>query len=130
MQPVAGGPEQVTVATYDNEVAEKLGGHGVALKLIRADGSRRAAPVGVTVDVAGFAGAYGGNFESRLRLIAKPACALTTPASAACTRSIPVPSKTNLVDHKLTATLPAAQHGMVYVVAAAANGEAGSYTAT
>src|SRR5438034_2292799 len=51
LQAIAGGPEQVTVATYDHKVAERLGGHGVALKLTRADGSRRAAPVGVTVDV-------------------------------------------------------------------------------
>ncbi|MER7243832.1 RHS repeat-associated core domain-containing protein [Kribbella sp. NPDC000426] len=130
LQPVSGGPEQVTVATYDHKVAEKLGGHGVALKLTRADGSRRSAPVGVAVDVGGFAGAYGGNFESRLRLIAKPACALTTPSSAACNKSQPVVSKINLVTHKLTATLPVAQQGLVYVVAAAPNGETGSYTAT
>ncbi|MFB6719398.1 RHS repeat-associated core domain-containing protein [Kribbella sp. NPDC056345] len=130
LQPVTGGPEQVTVATYDHKVAEKLGGHGLALKLTRADGSRRSAPVGVSVDISGFAGAYGGNFESRLRLIAKPACALKTPAAAACATSRPVPSKLDLVNHKLTATLPAAQQGLVYVVAAAPNGEAGSYTAT
>ncbi len=129
MQAIAGGPEQVTVATYDHKVAERLGGHGVALKLTRADGSRRAAPVGVTVDVAGFANAYGGNFESRLRLIAKPACALTTPKSVACNASTPVLSRIDLVNHKLLANLPASTEH-VYVVAAAPNGEAGSYTAT
>ncbi|MGY4773271.1 hypothetical protein ACXC9Q_40715 [Kribbella sp. CWNU-51] len=78
--------------------------------------------------MAGFGTAYGGDFESRLRLIAKPACALTTPASAACAASTPVPSKVDLVDQKLSGTLPAARP--VYVVAAAPNGEAGSYTAT
>lgn len=130
LRAMAGGPQRVTVATYDHLTAEKLGGHGVALKLTRADGSRRSAPVGVTVDVGGFASAYGGNFESRLRLIAKPACALTTPQSVACNKSTPVPSKIDLVTHQLTATLPVAQQGMLYVVAAAPNGEAGSYTAT
>src|SRR5262245_45811347 len=59
LRPMSGGPEQVTVATYDHKTAEKLGGHGVALKLTRTDGSRRSAPVGVTVDVGGFATAYG-----------------------------------------------------------------------
>jgi RHS repeat-associated protein len=130
LRPMTGGPQRVTVATYDHQTAEKLGGHGVALKLTRADGSRRSAPVGVTVDVGGFASAYGGNFESRLRLIAKPACALTTPQSVACNKSTPVPSKIDLITHQLTATLPVAQQGMVYAVAAAPNGEAGSYTAT
>ena len=75
------------MTTYDHRVAERLGGHGVAL---RRDPGRRhppAAPVGVQVDLSGFATAFGGNFESRLRLLAKPACALTTPTAAGCDTS-------------------------------------------
>ncbi|MEU4602974.1 RHS repeat-associated core domain-containing protein [Kribbella sp. NPDC023972] len=126
---VAGSPSQVSVVAYDRKVAERLGGHGLAVRLTRADGMKAAAPVGVQLDVSGFAQAYGGNFESRLRLIAKPACALTTPAVAACADGKPVPSRIDLTRHALIATVPASAD-QVYVVAAAPNGDAGSYTAT
>ncbi|MDX6237282.1 MAG: hypothetical protein QOG10_2097, partial [Kribbellaceae bacterium] len=130
----APGPDEVSVTTYDHQVAERLGGHGVALRLARADGIRQAATVGVQVDVSGFMNAYGGNFESRLRLLAKPACVLTTPTAAGCETSKVVRSRLDLTRHTLIADLPAeaatAQPGTVYVVAAAPNGEAGSYTAT
>lgn len=130
-----GGPDQVTVTTYDHLVAERLGGHGLALRLNRADGVRTAAPVGIKIDVSGFAHAYGGNFESRLRLLAKPACALTTPTPAGCDPAAKVVrSRVDLTRHQVLAEIPAeapaAAAQQVYVLAAAPNGEAGSYTAT
>jgi hypothetical protein len=44
-------------------------------------------PPGASVDTAprcGFAGAFGGGFESRLRLLAEPACALDPAAPPSC----------------------------------------------
>lgn len=130
------GPDQVSVTTYDHQVAERLGGHGLALRVTRADSERAAAPVGIQVDVSGFAGAYGGNFESRLRLLAKPACSLTTPAAAGCDTAKPVRSRMDLTRHALIADVLAepatasSGKGSVYVLAAAPSSDAGSYTAT
>lgn len=47
----------------------------------------------------------------------------------ACAKGTPVSSRIDLVNHKLSADVPASTN-QVFVVAAAPNGEAGSYTAT
>jgi hypothetical protein len=73
-------PSRVEVTAYDEQAARRLGGHGTALRVVRADGAGAAGRVGIRVDVSGFAGAFGGGFESRLRLLAEPACALDRAA--------------------------------------------------
>lgn len=123
----AKAPARVDVTAFGNDTARKLGGHGTAFKVSRDD--KAAAAVGVQVDVSGFAGAFGGNFESRLRLAAKPACALDEKPRAECLTGKPVPSHVDLTRHVLVADVPV-DDATVYVVVAAANGETGSYTAT
>ncbi|MFI9584320.1 RHS repeat-associated core domain-containing protein [Streptomyces sp. NPDC052236] len=146
-------PRQVTIEAYGPDKARGLGGHATAFTVRRADtdtdtdadtgtgtGTKAdtrigagPAPVGVRIDTSGFADAFGGNFESRLRLIAKPDCALTTPRAAKCATSKPVRSRIDLTRHLLTADVPAAAPGTastVFVVAAAPSGETGSATAT
>ncbi|MEU1267409.1 RHS repeat-associated core domain-containing protein [Streptomyces sp. NPDC005799] len=119
-------PDTVDVRTYDNAKARQLGGHATAFTLKAADAADR---VGVRVDTSGFRQAFGADFETRLRLIAKPACALTTPRAAKCARSAPVKSRVDLTTHTLSAEL-AADPDTVFVVAAAPDGETGSATAT
>jgi RHS repeat-associated protein len=119
-------PGRVDVKAYGNTEARRLGGHATAFTLKAADTADR---VGVRVDTSGFREAYGGDFESRLRLIAKPACALTTPWAAKCATSTPVKSRVDLTAHALSADVPT-DPGTVFVVAAAPNGETGSATAT
>jgi RHS repeat-associated protein len=128
-------PSRVEVTAYDEQAARRLGGHGAALRVVRADGAGDAGRVGIRVDVSGFAGAFGGGFESRLRLLAKPACALDPAAPPSCGAATPVPSHVDLNSHTLIADVPAdsagaGAKGTVFVVAAAASGEEGSYTAT
>ncbi|MEV4319119.1 RHS repeat-associated core domain-containing protein [Actinocrispum sp. NPDC049592] len=116
----------VDVTAFDNQAARRLGGQGTAFRL---SPDRPGGTVGVRVDVSGFANAFGGDFESRLRLVAKPACALDTPADAKCATGRPVQTRVDLAKHALTADVPA-DNGTVYVVAAAPNGDTGSFTAT
>ncbi|MFL6077245.1 MAG: RHS repeat-associated core domain-containing protein [Mycobacteriales bacterium] len=123
-------PSRVDVTAYDDRTARQIGGHGTAFQVTSAAGAGR---VGVRVDVSGFAGAFGGGFETRLRLLALPACALTTPAAAGCRTSRPVPGHVDLTTRTLVADVPAGTAGSpaaVYVVAAATGGEEGSFTAT
>jgi YD repeat-containing protein len=81
---------QVSMASHD--VATALGVHGTVLSIARADGSSAAGQVHVSIDYASFAGAYGGDYASRLRLVELPACALTTPQLASCRKQTPMPS--------------------------------------
>lgn len=131
-------PDRVTVAAYGPEVARRLGGHGTAFRLSRADDDESENTVGVQVDVSGFADAFGGDFESRLRLVAKPSCAMTTPQHPECGTSTPVESHVDLTRHVLVADVPVGPSesgspddaGTYFVVAAAPSGETGSATAT
>lgn len=70
-------PAKVSVEALGADVASRLGGHGVAFTLTRADAAA-AGPgrVAVRVDASGFARAFGGGFASRLRLVRVPRCAL------------------------------------------------------
>ncbi|MFD8079149.1 RHS repeat-associated core domain-containing protein [Streptomyces sp. NPDC059718] len=119
--------DQVAVTTYGNDKTRQLGGHGTAFRITEVDGGTK---VGVMVDVSGFADAYGGDFESRLRLTAKPACVLTTPDDPNCATGTQIPSHVDLTAHTLIADVPASDPDTVYVVIAAVSGETGSATAT
>jgi hypothetical protein len=135
------GPTRVAVTVGAHSLASKLGVTGVVFSAAsRAGGGQ----VTVGLDYASFAGAYGGNYGSRLRLIALPACALTTPQAARCASQHPVPGAVNWAgqgDATATVTLPAS--GQPVVLAATTTtyttgnsdggdggGAAGSYTAT
>lgn len=126
------------MAAYGPGVARQLGGHGTAFRLSRDDVTEGPGRVGVEVDVSGFADAFGANFESRLRLVAKPSCAMTTPRQPDCGTSTPVDSHVDLTRHVLVADVPAEatpsgspdDADTYFVVAAAPTGETGSATAT
>ena len=119
----------VEVTAFDHRAASALGGHGTAFRLERADGVDRDSRVGVRVDVSGFADAFGGGFESRLGLISRPGCAVDHPDASECRSVRRVPSHVDLTRHVLVADV-VPDPDAVLVVAAAANGEEGSATAT
>ncbi len=109
----------VTVASRN--ATATLGVHGMVLTVagtgaLASAGGR----VGVRVSYSGFAGAYGGAYASRLRLVALPACALTSPGAARCRRATPVPTVNDG-----TGTLS----GTVSLPAAAGAGQAAAGTA-
>ncbi|MFC4906866.1 RHS repeat domain-containing protein [Actinomadura gamaensis] len=88
-------------------------------------------PVEVTVDYAGFANVYGGDFGSRLTLVALPDCSLNTPQLKQCRTRIPIKGAHNNVrDQKLVARVNAPATGMVLAATAGPSGQAGDYSAT
>jgi RHS repeat-associated protein len=122
-------PGRVRVEAFDHVRARELGGHGTAFQVTGGTGK-----VGVRVDVSGFKDAFGGDFESRLRLVAKDACALDRDAAASCRAGRPVAGHVDLTTHTLVAEVPVESgdpaKSPVFVVTAAPTSDAGSYTAT
>ena len=130
-------PAKVGVRVLDRAATTGAGVNGLLMQVDRADGDPHAAAIDLSVDYGSFRTAYGGDWASRLRLVALPACALTTPERPECAGT-PLPSRNDPKSGTVTATvdLPAAttastaQPATLLAVAAASSGEAGSFTAT
>ncbi|GIM93653.1 polymorphic toxin-type HINT domain-containing protein [Paractinoplanes toevensis] len=125
-------PASVGIRVLDRASTERAGVRGVLLQANRADRQTGDAAVDLTVDYSGFRTAYGGDWASRLRLVALPTCALTTPQRAECAGT-PLPSRNDPKTGTVTATvgLPASSAAASLVaVAAATSGAAGSFAAT
>jgi len=90
----AAAVSHVMVRVASQRMVRAVGVRGTVVSLAQADGSA-ASRVHVSVSYVGFAQAYGGDYASRLRVVELPACALTTPAVAACHRQMPVRSANN-----------------------------------
>jgi RHS repeat-associated protein len=75
---------QAQVQVLDQKTAKTLDVNGVVLAIRSGDG--KVGPVDVQVDYSGFRHAYGGDWASRLTFRQLPACALSTPDKAACTK--------------------------------------------
>ncbi|WP_372405122.1 polymorphic toxin-type HINT domain-containing protein [Streptomyces luteireticuli] len=135
----AAGPGKVRVDILDRSAARKAGVDGILLKVTRADGGKAAAPVNLEVDYAKFAGAYGGDWASRLTLAALPGCAVDGSA-AACRDRKALKTHNSVRGGTLTADVaaqPAAPKNaaaaaapQLLAVTAGAAGSAGSYGAT
>ena len=98
----------LTVADHGSALA--AGVSGVIVSVRRTDAGTAAARVKVSVSYASIIGAYGGDFADRLKLVALPACSLTTPTAAACRKQTPVTFSNDRATKTLVATvnLPAA----------------------
>jgi RHS repeat-associated protein len=116
-------PEQVRVSTVDQKTAEAAGIRGVMFTL---DGGKAEERVRVDVDSTAFRNAYGGAYESRLRLVSLPACSLTTPERAECQQATPVAKS---AAEPLTAEV-AVSAVTVLAATTAASGTSGDYSAT
>ena len=103
---------------------------GPVLRITRADGAQQPGPVSVEVDYSGFAKAYGGDWALRLRLVALPECALTTPERDECA-AIPLTTQNN-GSGKLTAqaTASAKADSGLYALLAAESSGGGDYKAS
>ncbi|NED87777.1 hypothetical protein G3I76_47805, partial [Streptomyces sp. SID11233] len=93
----------VEVSVQPKEKAEAAGVDGVLLTLARSDSASKAAPVDLSVDYKDFAGAYGGDYASRLHLVEYPACVLTTPERASCRTGTPLKTDNDTEHTTLTA---------------------------
>ncbi|WP_455431521.1 hypothetical protein [Streptomyces celluloflavus] len=89
-------------------------------------------PLRVTVDYSGFAGAFGGAYASRLRLVELPACAVSDPHKASCRTAKPLPTTNDGEHHTLTAASVPLRSNAPTVLAAVADdkGAKGDYQAT
>ncbi|MFF0773413.1 RHS repeat-associated core domain-containing protein [Nonomuraea wenchangensis] len=103
------GPAKVTVETLAPETVRKLGGVGVAARLVRADSGTSPGKMRAEFSYAGFRDAYGGQFASRLQVVRLPACALQQPRPRTCvTRPTVVPAVHDFKNGTLTAEVEAA----------------------
>ncbi|MEU4214069.1 RHS repeat-associated core domain-containing protein [Actinoplanes sp. NPDC026623] len=116
------------------------------VRVTRADTGSKAVKTGVSIDYSAFAGAYGGDWASRLRLVTLPECALTTPDAPGCqgvplvsrndqasrqvTAEISVPAASEKAASEKTASAKAAPATMLMALAAGAGGNSGDYSAT
>lgn len=145
--PAAGA---VRVQVQDRAATERAGVEGMLLAVRPVDDAARG-PVTVGVDYAAIRNAFGGDWASRLRLVALPECALTTPDKPECRVATELPSARNdtaasrlVADVDLGATQPTGTgsdkaraaspslSGGVMVLAATADASSGSgdYKAT
>ncbi|GAA0452943.1 hypothetical protein Ade02nite_01020 [Paractinoplanes deccanensis] len=123
------GPARVRVEVLDRPTTEKAGVRGVLLRLGRADGTTAAGTATVTLDYRSFATAYGADWSSRLRLVALPACALTTPAKAQCAPQ-PLKSTNDAKAKTVSADVAVGASQTLIAATAAASGPAGDYAAS
>ncbi|MFY1690425.1 RHS repeat-associated core domain-containing protein [Plantactinospora sp. WMMB782] len=133
------GPSALRLTLADRTTAQRAGIDGLLLEATPSERTDRPGQVRVWVDPSGIAGAYGGDWARRLRLVSLPACAATTPAEPVCRTRTPLPTRWE--DGQLSAVLelPAGQRAegtapaattAVFAVTAGASGDTGDYSAT
>ena len=131
-QTAATNVAKVHVAVADHATAEATGINGEVLTVARADSGTASAPVKISVSYAKFASAFGGDYATRLHLVALPQCALTTPKVTSCQSTSPVVSTNNAKAQTLSATvtLPAGKAPLVLAATASTSGSTSNYQAT
>ncbi|GGY07392.1 hypothetical protein GCM10010358_70690 [Streptomyces minutiscleroticus] len=97
-----------------------------------AEGTESKTSVRARLDYSSFAGAFGGSYADRLRLVELPACALSTPEKAACRSAHPVETVNDTERQTLTAPRVALEPSKATVLAAVADDASmsGDYKAT
>ncbi|GAA2328859.1 RHS repeat-associated core domain-containing protein [Dactylosporangium salmoneum] len=123
--PVKGGAGggRVSVSALSHSEQAGTWRNGVVLQVQAPPGG-----ADVAVDYSGFAGAYGGDWGSRLRLVELPACAITTPDAAGCGEKT-LPASVNNRAGKTVSAQAAGGMSLLAVTAGAA-GTAGDFGAS
>ncbi|MFE4972105.1 RHS repeat-associated core domain-containing protein [Kitasatospora sp. NPDC056651] len=103
--PAADPVSSVDVQVADRDQARAANVDGLLVGLSRADGQDGAGGVSVSLDYSAIEQAYGGGWASRLRLVALPGCALTTPQLAECRRQTPVEFVNDPSSHSISGTV-------------------------
>ncbi|MFF1822993.1 RHS repeat domain-containing protein [Kribbella sp. NPDC058245] len=123
--PTAAANRAAAAAVTPARVKVDLLGRDGDRLLLRLASANKAGQVELRVDYSGFAQAYGADWNSRLRLVQLPECALKTPDAAACAGT-PIATR-NDGSGLLAADVPAAG---VFAMEAAAAGGAGDFGAS
>ncbi|MGH9210977.1 MAG: RHS repeat-associated core domain-containing protein [Acidimicrobiales bacterium] len=107
--------ERLRVEVFDRAVAELAGSSGFVFAVDAASegasvadvAGGEALPVEVGIDYSDFAGAYGGDYATRLAVVALPVCALTEPRAADCpAQGTRVDASNDLEDGRLVVEVP------------------------
>lgn len=117
------------VTVVPQQAVQRLHMDAVLLRVARTDGRTGAGSVTVSVDYSAFRDAYGAGWGSRLRFVALPGCALTTPQAPGCLRETPVPSTNDARAQVVSAVVPITTGTLLGVTGGAAGG-GGTYAAT
>jgi RHS repeat-associated protein len=133
-----GAQGSLTVSVAGHQAALDAGVDGMAFTVTPHDAVTTTAAPRIGVNYGDFAHAYGGNYGSRLRLVALPDCALTTPQVPKCRTETPLPAGHNDAGtDSVSALLPTGSAGTPMVLAATSTptggdggGSAGTYGAT
>ncbi|WP_159061911.1 RHS repeat domain-containing protein [Streptomyces sp. WM6368] len=104
-------PANVKVSVKNQTHAEKAGINGVLMAVEPGTGAPSPGTVELAVDYSAFAGAFGANFASRMRVVQYPACVLTTPEKGECQTGTPVDSGNDVKNKTLTAHISLAGTG-------------------
>ena len=102
---VAGStPQRVHVRVLNQSAAAAAGVTGVVMSVAAADDAAGSGPLDVGVDYQTFQNAAGAGWADRLRLVALPECALTTPQLASCQVQTPIAgSRLDAASHTVSA---------------------------
>ncbi|MET7961534.1 polymorphic toxin-type HINT domain-containing protein [Micromonospora zamorensis] len=119
-------PGKVRVEVLDRKASEKARVDGPLVRVTRADGQSGDSKVRLGLGYEGFAGAFGGDFGARLRLVRLPECALNTPEKPECA-AVPVPTTNDSGARTLSAE---ASTGALFAMAAADSSSQGDYGAS
>ncbi|MEY9993608.1 RHS repeat-associated protein [Streptomyces sp. V4I8] len=125
---VRGAQGSVKTRLFDRRTAQRAGAEGLLFSLASA----RKQTVRTRLDYSSTAGAFGGGYADRLRLVELPACALTTPDKAECRTTEPVETVNDTEKQTLTAPKVALRSSGATVLAAVADesGMGSDYKAT
>ncbi|MEV1286102.1 polymorphic toxin-type HINT domain-containing protein [Micromonospora sp. NPDC049679] len=125
----ASSPSKVRIEVLDRKASERARVDGPLVRVKRADGQHATGDVQLGVSYDGLAGAYGGDFGARLRLVRLPECALTTPEKQSCAAE-PVPTVNNGDTRTLSARVSAPATGATFALAATDSSSQGDFGAS
>lgn len=120
--------ESARVELLGRAEAEQAGVDGVLLKVTRTDGIEAPGPVEVVLDYSGFDSAFGGDYGSRLRLLALADC--DNDQTDTCTQAYDLESVNDPATKTLTVIAPATTSGVTLMAAAGGDSGNGDYQAS
>lgn len=123
--------ESARVELLSKEEAAETGVDGLLLEVTRTDGIQAPGPVEVVLDYSEFDSAFGGDYGSRLRLVALADC--DTDQEEECTRAYDLGSVNDPATKTLSVIAPATTSGVMLMAASGGgggNGGNGDYQAS
>ncbi|MBD7950801.1 RHS repeat-associated core domain-containing protein [Oerskovia rustica] len=118
----------VEVAVADRDATKKADVDGLLLSVEPAAEGDVVGTLEVSIDYSGFAGAFGGDWASRLQVVSLPDCDLASPG-AGCGEQVALESTNDATAGVVTARVAPAAMG-VLAVTAGTSGSTGNWSAT